>query len=113
LRSLSVSLRESFPKENEPKTLEQIERLTDEIGKSIKDSIQRDAIEQQGRGLSAAGFAASYADVQTARGIVASVCGRSSRFMVRFPWHERTTIVRIASGAFVLWIGNWGSVQGN
>jgi hypothetical protein len=45
------SLRRSFPKENDPKTLEQIEQLTEEIGESIKEKIQRDAIEQQGSGF--------------------------------------------------------------
>lgn len=44
------SLRESFPKENDPKTLEEIEQLTDKIGEAAKESIQRDAIEQQGTG---------------------------------------------------------------
>ena len=46
------SLRESFPKENEPTTLEQIEQLTDRIGEEIKDHLQRDVIEQQSSGFS-------------------------------------------------------------
>lgn len=45
------ALRDSFPKENEPKTLEQIEQLTEKIGEAAKISIQRDALEQQGSGF--------------------------------------------------------------
>jgi hypothetical protein len=51
LEEMERTLREQMPQDEDPQTLEQIEETAERVGEALKERLQREIAEQQGRGF--------------------------------------------------------------